>query len=182
MNETHRKVLAVSIFIIMGISLFSSSASAGLLSDFFDKIREWFESSPFGNLFARPVKRMTEIDLTFYPKSFVFKPESMVNLTTDSTRILNFNGEIELDLEKGLAILRESNSQLRIEEKIETMEIQGLSLGSLELRNMKLTMISGNWTETTESGSLKMYDFLGKALLKPDSIELIGNVSKVVKE
>jgi len=182
MNKTHQKIIVVFLFLVIGTSIFSSSVSAGLLSDFFNKIRDWFESSPLGGLFARPVKRITGIDLTFYPNTFTLKPESVVNVTSESTKVSNFNGEIEVNLEGGFALLKESNSQLRIEEKLGEIEIHGLSLSNLELNNMKLSMVSGNWTETTESGSLKVYDFLGKGLIKSDSIELTGNVSKVSKE
>ncbi len=182
MNKNHQKIIVVFLFAIVGMSIFSSSVSAGLLSDFFDKIREWFESSPLGGLFARPVKRMTEIDLTFYPESFILNPESTVNITSDSTKVSNFNGEVSIDLEGGFALLKESNSQLTIEEKLGEIEIHSLALSNLELKSMKLSMVSGNWTETAESGSLKMYDFLGKGVIKADSIELVGNVSKVSKE
>jgi hypothetical protein len=182
MEKKYQKVVVVFLFLIIGMSIFSSSVSAGLLSDLFDNIRKWFESSPLGGLFARPVKRMTEIDLTFYPEDFVLNPESVVNLTSNSTKILNFNGGISLDLEGDLAVMKESNSQLTIEEKLGRMEIQGLTIGNLELKGMKLSMVSGNWTETTDSGSLKMYDFLGKGIITSDSIELVGNVSKVSKD
>ncbi|NIP40199.1 MAG: hypothetical protein GTN39_01615 [Candidatus Aenigmarchaeota archaeon] len=182
MNKTHQRMIVVFLFVIIGTSVLASGVSAGLLSDIFDNIKKWFESSPLGGLFSRPVKRMAEIDLTFYPKNFVLNPESVVNVTSNSTRVSNFKGEIEVNLEGGVALLKESNSPLIIEERIGNVEIHGMSLGSLELKNTKLSMVSGNWTETTESGSLKIYDFLGKALLKTDSIELIGNVSKVSKE
>ena len=182
MNQTQQKFIVVFIFAVIGVSIFASSVSAGLLSDFFDKIREWFESSPLGGFFARPVKRMTEIDLAFYPKNFVLKPESIVNVSSNSTKITNFNGEIEVNIEGGFALLKESNSRLVIEERIGQIEISGLTITNLELKGMKLSLVSGNWTETTDSGSLKAYDFLGKGVLKHDSIELIGNVSKVSKE
>jgi hypothetical protein len=182
MNKNHQKIIVMFLFVIVGMSIFSSSVSAGLLSDFFDKIREWFESSPLGGLFARPVKRMTEIDLTFYPKDFALNPESIVNVTSNSTKVLNFNGGISIDLEGNFVVLKESNSQLTIEERLGKIEVHGLIIGNLELKGMKLSMVSGNWTETTDSGSLKMYDFLGKGIIDSDSIELVGNVSKVSKE
>jgi hypothetical protein len=182
MNKNYQKVVVVFLFLIIGMSIFSSGVSAGLLSDLFDNIKKWFESSPLGGLFARPVKRMTEIDLTFYPKDFVLNPESVVNVTSNCTKVSNFNGGISLDLEGDLAVLKESNSQLTIEEKLGEIEIHGLTIGSLELKGMKLSMVSGNWTETTDSGSLKMYDFLGRGVITSDSIELIGNVSKVSKD
>jgi hypothetical protein len=182
MNQIYQKIVVVFLFAVIGISIFSSSVSAGLLSDIFDSIREWFESSPLGGLFARPVKRMTEIDLTFYPETFVLKPESMVNITSGSTKIFGFNGEMEVSIEGGFALMKEINSQLTIEERLGEMEISGLALSSLELKGVKLSMVSGNWTETTDSGSLKMYDFLGRGIITSDSIELVGNVSKISKE
>jgi len=182
MKNAQQKIIVVFIFLVIGISVFSSSASAGLLSDILDNIKKWFESSPLGGLFSMPVKRMTEIDITFYPGSFDLIPESAVNLTSNSTWVSNFKGEISVDLDGDSMLLKEGNSQLVIEERLGVVEISALSLGSLELNSMKLSMVSGNWTETTDSGSLKVYDFLGKGIITSDSIELIGNVSKISKE
>lgn len=182
MNSRNQKIIVVFIFVVIGTSVLASSVSAGLLSDLFDNIRKWFESSPLGGLFARPVKRISEIDLTFYPESFVLNPESAVNVTSESTKVSNFNGEVSINLGEGFVLLKESNSQLVVEEKLGVIEMHGLTFGNLELKNMKLSMVSGNWTETAESGSLKIYDFLGKGTIKTDSIELVGNVSKISKE
>jgi hypothetical protein len=182
MNKNRQKITVVFLFAVIGMSIFSSSVSAGLLSDIFDSIREWFESSPLGGLFARPVKRMAEIDLTFYPETFLLRPESMVNITSDSTGIFGFNGEMDVSIAEDFVLMKESNSQLTVKERLGEIEISGLVISSLELNGMKLNMVSGNWTETTDSGSLKMYDFLGRGIITSDSIELVGNVSKVSKE
>ena len=57
----------------------------------------------------------------------------------------------------------------------------GMKLGSLELKNMKLVLTSGNWNETTENGSVTIKDFLGNVVVKDGIIELEGNVSKMIK-
>lgn len=182
MNKNHQKIIVVFLFAVIGMSIFSSSVSAGLLSDFLEKIRGWFESSPLSGLFARPVKRMTEIDLTFYPKDFVLRPESVVNVTSNSTKVMNFKGEVSIDLEGNFVVLKDANSELTIEERLGEIDVHGLVVSNLKLAGMKLDMISGNWTESTESGSLKIYDFLGEGIITSDSIELVGNVSKIFKE
>lgn len=182
MNGTGHKLIIIFVFVIIGTSIMASGVSAGLLSDLLDNIGRWFESSPLGGLFSRPVKRMVEMNLTFYPEGFTFSPESMVNVTSDSTKVSNFNGNIEVDLKNDIVLLKVSNSGMTIEERIETIEIHGLSFSNLELSSMKLSMVSGNWTEMTKSGSLKVYDFLGEGTITPEYIQLVGNVSKVSKE
>jgi hypothetical protein len=163
------------------VSSFIPSVSAqGFLSDIFEKIKQWFESSPFGNIFAQPVKRMEEIDLTFYPENFSLSLNTFVNITSNSTKISNFKGDLLVS--NGYLELKEFGSSLTLEQRIDDLlEIHGLGITNLELKNMKLHMISGNWNETSENGSVKIFDFLGKGIIRKDMVELIGNVSKVIK-
>jgi hypothetical protein len=59
--------------------------------------------------------------------------------------------------------------------------VNGLKLTSLELKDMKLVLTTGNWNETTEKGSVSLNDFLGTGTIKDGLIEIEGNVSRVVK-
>ena len=170
------------------IALFVTAAMAkparaeGLLSDFFSMLKKWFESSPLGNLFSMPVKRMEAIELTFYPDVFELVAEEFVNVSTESSEIENFRGVLSLDTGTKTLTMKESGTPLFIKQSTGTINVYGLKLASMELRNMKLVLTSGNWNETTENGSLVIKDFLGNALIKEGMIKLVGNVSRVIKE
>ncbi len=153
----------------------------GLLSDFFEMIKKWFESSPLGNLFAMPVKRIETMKLSFYPESFEFNAEDFVNITTKESEISNFKGNMNVDMGNKIMVLKESGSSLSIKKTIGIINIHDLKLNSLELKDMKLILTSGNWNETTENGSIVVKDFLGNVFVKEGVIELEGNVSKLTK-
>jgi hypothetical protein len=154
----------------------------GLLSDFFNMIKKWFESSPLGNIFSMPVKRIEEIKLVFYPESFVLNVNDFVNLSTNTSEISNFKGSIEIDMRNNLLVMKEEGSSLSVKERLGVINIKDLKIGSLDIKETKLALISGNWNETTENGSIVITDFLGNALVREGSVELEGNVSKILKE
>jgi hypothetical protein len=178
-----RKAMAIVLVALFLLSVTARPVRAeGLLSDFFDMIKKWFESSPLGNLFAMPVKRIETVKLGFYPETFEFKAEDFVNISTVTSEVSNFKGNIGIDMGNKILVLKEAGSSLSIKEKIGEINIVGLKLNSLELKNMKLVLTSGNWNETAENGTITIKDFLGDALVKEGVIELEGNVSKVLKE
>jgi hypothetical protein len=170
-------------FVVLFLSIVIAPAvrAEGLLSDIFNGIKKWFESSPLGNLFTAPVKRTEAIKLGFYPETFEFNAADFVNITTTTGEISNFKGTIAMDMKNKVSTLKESGSVLLIKEVIGTISIDGLKLNSLELNGMKLTLASGNWNETTENGSVTINDFLGKGMIKEGFIELEGNVSRISK-
>lgn len=177
-----RKVMAmVLVFLFLSLMFVPSARAEGILSDFFDMIKKWFESSPLGNLFSMPVKRIETLKLSFYPESFEFTADDFVNISMDTSEVSNFKGNVNVDMENKVMVLKESGSQLSIKKTMGTVNIEGLKINSLELRDMKLVLTSGNWNETTENGSVTVKDFLGDALVKEGVIELEGNVSKLVK-
>ena len=59
--------------------------------------------------------------------------------------------------------------------------IEGLSIADLSLTSMRIELISGEWNETSQNGSVSIQEFLGTALVTMDGIELDGNVSRLVK-
>jgi len=173
-------VVLVGMFLASAV-LVQPVRAEGLLSDFFDTIKRWFESSPFGNLFSTPIKRMETLTLSFYPEDFEFDITEPVNMSTENTEISNFKGTINIDMNNKLMLLSETDTSLKIKENIGTIGIHGLKINSLELKDLKLVIRSGNWNETTENGTVTIKDFLGTCLVRDGVIELEGNVSKVIK-
>ena len=172
-------ILLISLF--LSITFIPGVRAEGLLSELFEMIKKWFESSPLGNLFAMPVKRMEMIKLTFYPETFGFQVDDFVNITTETSEISKFKGNVDIDTTKGFVIFKESGSELTIKENLGKVIVEGMKINSLELKNMKLIIISGNWNETTENGSVMIKDFLGNMRIEGKFIELEGNVSKLIK-
>lgn len=174
-----------TIGVILLVSLLSFSllptnvAAEGFLSDILDRIREWFEMSPFGGIFTQPVKRTGEMRLTFYPETFSTKIGSHVNITSNTTGIWNFKGEMGIVMVNNMMVLKEEGTNLLIEQRIGDIVIENLEIPTLELTGMKLVLETGNWTQTSEDGSVNVKDFFGNAYIDRGVIRLEGNVSKL---
>ncbi len=177
----NKKNIMVVVFIsILFVSLMTVNVSAeGLLSDIFDKLKDWFDSSPFGGLFSQPVKSTEAIDITFYPETFSGESEQPINITSETTNLYNFKGKI--DIAGNVLRMKETGTSLSIEHTGNSFNIHDFRIKSLELNNMRLSMVSGNWNETSENGSIKISDFFGKFFYRNGSVELVGNVSKITK-
>ncbi len=177
-----KRVVAVLIVaLLLSITMAQGVRAEGLLSDFFGMIKSWFESSPLGNIFNAPVKRTETIKLGFYPESFEFNAAEPVNMSTNSSEISNFKGSVSVDMKNKVVVMQETGTSLLIKESLGTISVNGLKLTSLELKDMKLVLTTGNWNETTEKGSVSLNDFLGTGTIKDGLIEIEGNVSRVVK-
>jgi hypothetical protein len=177
----NKAIPVIMIVLLLLVIIAPAVRAEGLLSDIFDSIKKWFESSPLGNIFTAPVSRAEVVKLGFYPETFELNPADFVNITTAAGEISNFRGSIAVDMKNKVSTLREAGSTLLIKETIGSINIDGLKMSSLELRGMKLVLASGNWNETTENGSISMKDFLGRGTIKEGFIELEGNVSRISK-
>ncbi|MEM5871820.1 MAG: hypothetical protein QW051_03030 [Candidatus Aenigmatarchaeota archaeon] len=174
-------LISIAIAVLISYTVIESVRAEGLLSNFFEMIKRWFEASPLGNIFTTPVKRTEAIELIFYPQVFEFDAKDALNFTSENLEIENFKGNVNINMENKIITLKESGSSLLIKEKFGTVNIDGIKINLLELKNMRLTLISGNWNETTENGTLMLNDFLGSGTIKEGLIELKGNVSRIVK-
>lgn len=177
----NRAITVILMVLFLSIIIAPAVRAEGLLSDIFGAIKNWFESSPLGNLFTAPVKRTEAIKLVFYPETFEFNAADFINITTATSEIANFKGTIAIDMKNKVSTFKESGSVLLIKEGMGAINIDGLKLNSLELKGMKLILSSGNWNETTENGSITINDFLGRGTIKEGLIELEGNVSRINK-
>ena len=176
-----KAITFVMLVLFLSVSILPSVRAEGLLSDFFDMIKRWFESSPLGNLFTVPVKRIETIKLSFYPETFEFSAQDFINISTSASEISNFKGGVSIDMASKAVILTEAGSSLVVKETLGVVNVYGMKLSALELKGMKLALSSGNWNETTENGSVTINDFLGTGIIKEGVIELEGNVSRVIK-
>ena len=182
MMKHMKKIIAMSLIFLFLISINSQSVRAeGGLTDIFDMIKRWFESSPFGNIFSMPVKRTETVKMAFYPEAFDFDATEAVNISSNESTISGFKGHIIANLKDNVLISKSSESSIIVEQKLGEITINELSIALLELNGMEMVLTSGNWTESAENGSITIKDFLGTITITKISIELEGNVSATIK-
>jgi len=79
-------------------------------------------------------------------------------------------------------MLKQKNSDLVIQLKTENLTINNIRINEISLENTKLNLVSGNWNETSENGSIMIKNFVGKAFISRNKIEMTGNVSSLEKK
>lgn len=179
-----KEMLLVAVFVVLLLSstvLVASVSGQGFFSDILDNIKKWFESSPFGNLLSSPVKSTEEVKLVFRSDELQLEISNPVNITANGSRVMNFRGTLEINKQDNTAMFRQTGSSLVFVQDIGNIRIEGLMLPALDLTNRELQIISGNWNETSQNGSVDIRDFTGVAIITPSQVELDGNVSKLSK-
>lgn len=138
------------------------------------------ESSPFGGLFSSSGVKKTQVELTLYPDSFSFKPELPVNISLgDGTVLQDFRGEISLNLESETISLKQEGTNLVINPKLDLIQVEGLKLSRLDLKEINAQVKSGDIDTKVENGTLEVLDFLGSGSISRDGIVLSGNITKI---
>ena len=144
-------VVIVSIFLITSTFFMATANAQDFFSQIMENIRQWFESSPFGNIFSSPLKSTERLSLAFYIDDFSLEIPKPVNITTNTSRIKEFTGTLEVSKKENVAYFNEE-SGLVIEQKIDYIEIENLVIPSYQLTDKKLEIMSGNWNENTDNG------------------------------
>lgn len=181
------KILAASFAAL----LFVSSLLIGdfAIKDFFtgiaDKLSEWLGNSPFGGMFTAPtpsnVISTDSINVKIIPDTFTLKPDLPVNVSFSGKIITDFSGEILVDYNENEVILDESNSNLNIVMPVETIEIHGLNMKKLLIQNTGIDADTGNWELATDNGTIEIYDFSGSGEIGLRSIDLVGNITRLIR-
>lgn len=175
------KIIAAIFAVLIVIS---SSLVTDVGKGFFSNLTTWVEeglkSSPIGGLFSMPTRSMEEINLFLYPESITLKPEQAVNISSATTKILNFNGKIVVDFQNQSLGFQEL-SGLIMEQKLEKTIIDSIKITNIKFESMKMNVKSGKWNIITDNGTIEISNFLGKAIIENESIEFKGNVSKIVR-
>ena len=181
------KILAASFAALLFVStlLVGDFGIPNFFGDIADKLGEWLGNSPFGGMFTAPTSSSVidsdTINVKIFPDSFVLRPDFPVNITFDKKEIISFSGEITIDYEEKRITLDQSNSQLSIIMPIENIKIHGLKLAKLLIQEKGLDASTGNWEIKTENGSIEIYDFSGIGEITSRSIELDGNITKLIR-
>ncbi len=170
------------IVLLLISSILSTTVSAdSIFSDIINKVKGWFEQSPFAGFFSGPVKRNQVVELHIHPKNFILTTESYVNITTNTSKISNFKGDIRIDFLENIVLFVEKDSKLTIKNVIDEINIDNFQTSKISMKNINLEIISGDW-ETKGNGSAVIHDFSGNAKIDMNGISLYGNASKVIRE
>lgn len=167
--------------------LFVASMLAGNLGvkEFFSgavgKVGDWLGSSPLGGFFSSSSKSTEGIDIVLFPESISLSPDSGFNMSMGSTKMNGLSGILELDFRSETAKFQEKNSPLSFSLPLKESVLTGLSFSKLVVENVGITVLSGSWNITTSNGTVELYDFTGRGIVSGDGLELIGNVSKLVR-
>jgi len=177
-----KRKIFVLIFVSMlfAMMLIAENAQAGFFSEIINSIKNWFSKSPLSAIFGQ--QKSEEVVLIFYPQKFTLNYDGSINISTQSITIYNFMGTFDINTAEGIFSFKQKNSELAFELKTDSMTIEKIKINELKLENTKLTLIYGNWNETTENGSIYMQNFIGKMTVEKDKVEMIGNTTKIVKK
>jgi hypothetical protein len=165
---------------LLATVLAAPQAKAGFFSDLVNGIKNWLGNSPLSGIFSSKPSNM-EISLTFYPGDFNLNYEDSINISSETAGIDNFRGTFEIKPSEGF-MLKQKNSDLVIQLKTENLTINNIRINEISLENTKLNLVSGNWNETSENGSIMIKNFVGKAFISRNKIEMTGNVSSLEKK
>lgn len=124
------------------------------------------------------------LDLTIYPEGeFVLKPDSPVDVISDTTTLRGFIGEIRVDFSKGELKFTDSRTSLMLSLKPKDIEFGSiLKINKLKLDNTKMIIIKDGWKKSVDNTTVEVDGFTGQVKLATGYIQFIGNVTKFVEK
>ncbi len=170
---------------VLLILIVVSSGLVGNLGGLKDKLLSIFqelglENSPLSGIF-QVGKEPKQLDLVITANVLDIKSDVPIALESPGFNAAEFIGNIKLDFENGKAVYTEDNSKFNFNTKLEG-EIKNLKFKKLVLENLGLKVLSDSWGISSQNGTVEIYDFSGKGVIKSDSFELIGNATEVVRK
>ena len=174
------KILAAvfAILIVASSALVSNSGIKDTFLNSTGNIGDWLGGSPFGSLFQTPQKEMTWVKIDIKSGQIGLVMESPVNITSDSSSIKNFKGDMNIDFDTNSSQFILSGTDFVMDTKIERMKIEGVRISSLVLDNIDYVVESEKSSVTGTDDRLEIHDFAGDITID-GSLMLEGNVSVV---
>lgn len=170
------RILAASFVALVFISglFITGFGIKDFVTDIGEKIGEWTGSSPFGGFFSTTPKKIHQIEIVLYPESIQIASQTPVDISSDSLNLENFQGTINVSFSEKNVILKEEQTELKVELMLSRMEIDNIKLASFTTGNISFEIKPDI---KTSRGALDMTDFSGTSLLDEKSMTFIGNVS-----
>ena len=174
--------LLAGIFLILILLSSSLAGNLGGLKDKLFSLFGGFGEGVKGSLGGiLPEQTTKALDLEITANVLDIKSDTPVILESSSFKAEEFVGTIKLDFNNGKVVYTEDNSKFNLNTKLEG-EIKNLKFKKLVLKNLGLKVLNGEWKDTAENGTIEIYDFYGRGLIRPNSFELIGNVSDIIRK
>lgn len=169
------KILAASFASLLVISsvLVGNFGVQDFFSDVVDGIGDLLGGSPFGGFFGTPSSKNKEVEITLFPQSFTLQSDSILNIS-NSVGIEGFDGVLHLYFTNQSLVMKEKNSPLTLNLRLEHLEIENIKLGKTTVENMAFEVKPNI---TTNNGTMEMTNFLGRAVVEENKLTLHGNVS-----
>jgi hypothetical protein len=170
------RILAASFVALLFISglFITGFGIKDFITNIGEKIGEWTSSSPFGGFFSTTPKKTHQVEIIFYPESIRITPQTPIDITSGSLNLENFQGTVNVSFSGKSIILKEQQTDLKIELILNRMVLENIKLASFTAGNASFEIKPDI---KTSKGTIDMTDFSGKVLLDEKSITFIGNVS-----
>lgn len=172
-------VAAIVILLVAGFFLFGAADVIGFFSDSIGRIGDFLAGSPFGDLFSLGPET-SEATITFYPAAFNFSLDTPTDIMLGDSRFTAFTGTATVDFAGDLITLAEHRG-LEITSRVVDTEFADFRFSSMVLEGMRVEVMSGQWTMTSDNGTIEIRDFAGAAFIhaRNQSVSFVGNVSLV---
>ncbi len=174
------KILAAifAILIVASSALVSNMGMKDVFLNSTGDMGDWMDNMPFGSLFTTPEKETTWVKIDIKSGQVGIVMESPVNITSVSSEIKNFKGDIDIDFSTNSSKFVLSGTDFVLDTRLERTEIKGVGISSLILENVNYLVESEKTSVTGTDDKIEIYDFYGDITID-GSLILEGNVSVV---
>ena len=170
---------------VVSTALTGGFTGNGFLGDIFSGINKWLNDSPLKGIFSpAPEKAGTQtetVDIIIEAQNMTINQDSMVAISSDDITLINFKGTVFVDFSGRFIMLNETQTWLSMKMPLQTMVMTGANFKRFAVDNTHMRSRVGNWTETTEAGSIQVFGFTSEVKITPGNIEFAGNATKVLK-
>ncbi|MBL7205962.1 MAG: hypothetical protein ISS36_00005 [Candidatus Aenigmarchaeota archaeon] len=180
------KILAASFVALIFISSFliGNLGIKDVVGKIIDKVEGMLTGSPLDGFLTTPSKQdaQTEsLELTIYPDNFSLNPNSVTNIKIGEMNLNSFSGDISVDFKENEIVLTQKGTELLIKLPVQKTTIENLEITSISVDG-KIRMKTGKWEFNSESGTVEIFGFSGRAEINSESIFFEGNASRVLRE
>ena len=173
------KILAASFaaLVIVSSILLGGFGLGDFFSDIISTIGNLLGASPFGGT-TSPATGIG-FSVAFYASQFSLQTEQGVNMTVNPISLEMFDGEICVDYQEEIIVLRPENTDLSIDLPLQEIVIEQMTHSEVSIEEADFEITSEESGKTTGSGTVEIFDFSGRLTIGTDMIEFDGNASRL---
>lgn len=171
------KILAASFVALLVISsvFIGGFGIRDMLSDLLGKVTGYLGASPLDNVFpsSSPSEEGEQaVALLLYKPQLTLTPDAAVTITAGDTVLKGFTGTIDMDFENQTLTL--TSNDLTITFPLREALVESLTLATLDLEDTKFEIPPDL---TTDSGTIHLSSFSGRATITPEGLHLEGSLA-----